>query len=449
MRKRLRKILLDGMAVEFDFCLILRLFCFRWFFVSFVNFLEYCPLKIHELPIAGSDYYMLNYKLYEPIDLFFRKQEGNMDFSTHQPVRILTGANCVREHADLFAQCGKRALIVTGKSSADRCGAMEDVAAALSAAGCTYVRFGSIPENPPAPMCHEGGEVCRREGCDFVIGIGGGSALDAAKAIAGYAANPQCGMMDLFDDALRTKDCLPIIAIPTTAGTGSEACRYSVLTIDDGRKKRTFKHSSAYARFAFVCPRYTDTLPHDYTVSTALDALAHAVESYLSPKSTAVSEEAALFAAKEIWDVIFSRESAAEYTAEERERLSYAATAAGIAIDYTGTGFPHPLGYSITLTRGIPHGKACAIFEGAFLKYNMITKEGRGRAEALAAHLGTTTDEMITRIPEMSGVSLRISPQEREELIDRVAGAGNYSNSPYVISRGEMSDIYTRLFGEP
>lgn len=370
-----------------------------------------------------------------------------MDFSTHQPVRILTGADCVKEHAELFARCGGRALIVTGKSSADRCGAMEDVAEALQMAGCTYVRFSGIPENPPAPMCYEGGELCRKEGCDFVIGIGGGSALDAAKAIAGYAANPQCGIMDLFDDEIRTKDCLPIIAIPTTAGTGSEACRYSVLTIDDGRKKRTFKHKSAYARFAFVSPRYTETLPEDYTVSTALDALAHAVESYLSPKSTAESEEAALFAAREIWNVIFCRNGEGTYTQADRERLSYAATAAGIAIDYTGTGFPHPLGYSITLTRGIPHGKACAIFEGAFLKYNMITAEGRQRAEKMAAHLGTTTDEMIVRIPEMSGVSLQIPADEREELIDRVAGAGNYANSPYVISRGEMSDIYARLFG--
>ena len=77
---------------------------------------------------------------------------------------------------------------------------MEDVAEALQMAGCTYVRFSGIPENPPAPMCYEGGELCRKEGCDFVIGIGGGSALDAAKAIAGYAANPQCGIMDLFYD---------------------------------------------------------------------------------------------------------------------------------------------------------------------------------------------------------------------------------------------------------
>lgn len=368
-----------------------------------------------------------------------------MDFCTHKPVKIITGWNCVEENAEIFAQYGKRALVVSGKTSADKCGAMADIAAALEKVGVTYTRFSGIPENPPAPLCHEGGKLCREENCDFVIAIGGGSAIDAAKAIAGYAANPDCDVMGIFDDIRRTNDCLPLIAVPTTAGTGSEACRYSVLTIDSGKRKKTFKHSSAYAKVAFVCPKYTETLNEDYTVSTALDALSHAIESYLSPKSCAKSEEAAIFAAKEIWNVLFCGEPT--MTRENRERLAYAATAAGIAIDYTGTGFPHPLGYSITLTRGIPHGCACAVFEGAFLKYNMISKEGSKRVHKLAEYLGTTAEEMIERIPQMSGVKLKIDEDEREELIDRVAGAGNFANSPYIISRGEMSDIYTRIFG--
>ena len=371
-----------------------------------------------------------------------------MDFSAHKPVKLILGNNCVKDNKEIFASLGKRALVVTGASSADKCGAMADVAEALESAGCTYVRFSGIPENPPAPMCHEGGKAARAEGCDFVIGIGGGSAIDAAKAIAGYAANPQCDVMDIFDDSIRVNDCLPIVAIPTTAGTGSEACRYSVLTIAEGTKKRTFKTSSAYAKYAFVCPRYTATMADKYTVSTALDALAHAIESYFSPKSCDASREAALFAAKEIWDVLFCGADSVEggYSARQRERLMYAATAAGIAIDYTGTGFPHPLGYSITLTHGVPHGSACAVFEGAFIKYNMITKEGKRIALELAEHLGTTPEEMIERIPMMNGVELKMEKEEREMLIDRVADAGNYQNSPYVISRGEMSDIFKRIF---
>lgn len=375
-----------------------------------------------------------------------------MNFSEYKNVKIITGEGAVKKNYSVFSSLGKKALVVSGRNGADKCGAMADVAAALDMAGVDYVRFGCIPENPPAELCHEGGKTARENGCDFIIAIGGGSSLDAGKAIAGYAANPDCAPDDIFDDEKRTNDCLPIAAIPTTSGTGSEACRYSVLTIDGGRKKKTFKHKSAYAKYAFVCPEYSSTMPALYTVSTALDALAHSIESYLSPKSTPESEEAALYAAHEIWDVIFSGSGVSEdeYSREARERLAYAACAAGIAIDYTGTGFPHPLGYSITLTRGIPHGNACAVFEGAYLTYNMLTDEGSAKIEKLAAHLGTTPEDMIKRIPEKSGVAEKVGKipeDEREELIDRVAGAANYQNSPYVISRGEMSDIYTRIFG--
>jgi alcohol dehydrogenase class IV len=178
------------------------------------------------------------------------------------------------------------------------------------------------------------------------------------------------------------------------------------------------------------------------------------MESYLSPKSTEVSENAALYAAREIWNILFcgmyadGERDAGGFTKVQREKLTNASCAAGIAIDYTGTGFPHPLGYSLTLTRGIPHGRACAVFAGAYLNYNLLTAAGEEKIAKLTAHLGTTAEEMARRIPEMSGLlDLKIDAEEREELIDRVAGAGNYANSPYVITRGEMSDIYTRLFG--
>lgn len=377
-----------------------------------------------------------------------------MDFTAHKPVRVFTGENCVTENAAVFAELGHRALVVSGRRSADLCGAMDDVAAALASVGATYVRFNVIPENPPAPLCHEGGALARAEHCDFIVAIGGGSALDAAKAIAAYASNPDCDVLDIFDDGKRTVDGLPIIAIPTTAGTGSEVNRYSVLTVDGGAKKKTFKASSAYPKYALVSPKYTASLDENYTVSTALDALAHAMESYLSPKSTEVSEEAALWAAREIWNILVNKmyadgeRDAGGFTKLQREKLQNAACAAGIAIDYTGTGFPHPLGYSLTLTRGIPHGRACAVFEGAYLRYNMLTAAGEEKIARLAAHLDTTADDIIRIIPEMSGLlNLKIDAAEREELIDRVAGAGNYANSPYVITRGEMSDIYKRLFG--
>ncbi len=376
-----------------------------------------------------------------------------MDFSTHKPVKIVVGENCLAANGELLTSLGTKAYIVTGKRSADACGALEDVVKVLNQHGIPYVRMNRVTENPPVEMCFEAGKECSENGCDFVIAIGGGSAIDAAKAIAAYAANPCTAMMDIYDLSKHPNTDLPLAAVPTTAGTGSETNYYSVLTIENGTKKKTYKSPNAYPNAAFVDPRYTYTLSRDYTISTALDALAHAIESYLSPKASDPSMEAALFAAKEVWSVIFRNQDAngeidaGGFTAKQRERLMYASTAAGIAIDYTGTGFPHPLGYSVTLTYGIPHGRACAAFEGAFLQYNMLRKEGRERIEELACHLGTTAEDMIEAIPRMGNVKLILTPDRIEEMIDRVAGAGNYANSWYIISRGEMTDIYTRLFG--
>ncbi len=375
-----------------------------------------------------------------------------MDITTHAPVKIFMGDECLETSSSLLA-LGKKALIVTGRHSADACGVMADIDRLLTSLGIPYARFAQITENPLAETCHSGGIFCRENGCDFVIAAGGGSVLDGAKAIAAYAANPDADVLDIYDAEKVSIPGLPLIAIPTTAGTGSEAAPYAVLTLPGGLKKKTFKSKWSWPTYSFVCPKYTCTLSRDYSVSTALDALAHAIESYLSPKSTTESKEAAVYAAREVWDVLFlgkdddGEKDSGGFTEKQRQRLAYAATSAGIAISYTGTGFPHPLGYSLTLTYGIPHGAACAVFEGAFIRYNRLTREGKNAIDELAVYMDTTVEELVVRIPQMAGLdNLTLTEEEAERLIDLVAGAGNYQNSPYVISRGEMSDIYKRLF---
>ena len=376
-----------------------------------------------------------------------------MSFDFYMPVRIVSGENAVKNNAAALA-LGKHALIVTGRRSAVASGALADVTTVLEAQGIGYTLFDKITENPLASTCREGGALCRETGADFVIGIGGGSALDAAKAISAFAVCPDADEAGIYTAEIADGAMLPIAAIPTTAGTGSEANPYAILTLPGGDKKKTFKHiPGSYPRIALVDPRYTYSLNENYTVSTALDALAHAIESWLSPKSTDASEIFAGYAAREIWDVLFrgadgeGAKDAGGFTPAQRRRLSYAACAAGIAINRTGTGFPHPLGYSITLSEGIPHGRACAAFEGAYIEYNLRTEVGCAKLHRLADMLGTTPGEMAQRIPAMGDVHLSLTSAQIEEHIDRVAGAGNYANSPYVISRDEMSEIYAKLLG--
>lgn len=368
-----------------------------------------------------------------------------MNASLHMPTRVLSGRGSVIQNKDFFA-IGDHALIVTGKNSARLSGALDDVTAVLDELSVTYTLFDGVKENPPLLLCHQAGELAAQVGADFVIGIGGGSPLDAAKAIAAFAANPNIAPAELYDPEKRTEPSLPILAIPTTAGTGSEVNPYAVLTLPDGEHKKTFTCEDSWPIFTFVDPKYTDSLPYATTISTALDAFAHAMESYLSPKSTVFSEAAALFAAQHIWDVLSQYPDT--FTPDMRDQLSAASTAAGMAISVTGTGFPHPLGYSITLLDGIPHGRACATFAEDYISYNEKDPIGKERLARFAATCGTTTKVMKTYLPALAEVELHFTDAEIERRVALVENAKNYANSPYVITPDEMRSIYKRLFAK-
>lgn len=366
-----------------------------------------------------------------------------MNASLYMPVRVIAGRGVIAKNAERL-RLGRHALIVTGRRSARLCGALDDVTAALDAVKISYTVFDEISENPPLLTCYAGGRLAAEKGADLVIGIGGGSPLDAAKAIAAFATNPNIAPEDIYDPAKRTNASLPIVAVPTTAGTGSEVNPYSVLTLPDGERKKTFTADCSWPQIAFVDPKYTDSLPVETTVSTALDAFAHAIESYLSPKSTAFSEVCALFAAKRIWDVLKTHPQG--FTAEMRDSLSAASTAAGMAISVTGTGFPHPLGYSLTLLDGVPHGRACAVFAGAYVSYNERDTVGAARLAALADACGTDTATLARELVFLSKVEFSFTDDEIERRIALVESAKNYANSPYVISPAEMREIYRNLF---
>ncbi len=374
-----------------------------------------------------------------------------MKFDFYMPARLYFGENAVMSAKEEFKGY-RHALIVTGARSAKLSGALGDITDILEKCGVGYTVFDKIGENPRLSVCFEGGEVARRKGADLVIGIGGGSPLDASKAIAAFGANADLAKDDIFTASINKM--LPIILVTTTAGTGSEANNYSVLTVDEDNVKKTFKNSLSYAKAAILDPKYTYTLGYDYTISTALDAFCHCIESYLSPKSTDISQMFALYGAKKIWNAFGaiknnpdSLKDTGDLTVRAiRQDLMAAACAGGIAINETGTGFPHPLGYSLTLYSGIPHGKACAAFTGEYIKYNMKTEKGAKKLYAFASHLETSIEEIAEVIPEIANVKLKLDEKEKTAYIDAVSTAANYSNSPYVISPDEMHLIYDRLF---
>ncbi len=291
----------------------------------------------------------------------------------YNPVKVYSGRGVCAEYD--FSKHGKRALIVCGAVSARLCGALDDVKAALSKCGVAFSVFDKVEQNPTVETCYAAGQMARAERADFIIGIGGGSPLDAAKAAAYFAPNFHLTPETLYDGECKSEP-LPVIAVPTTAGTGSEVTQYSVLTYHKIQNKKTLKTEKIFPCAALLDAEYTVTLPQNTTNATAVDALSHAVEGYFAKTATVVSdalaEKAMLYVGRSLRALSDGR---LDYNL--RERLLYGSMLAGMVISITGTSFVHSFGYPLTYFEGMSHGEANAYFLADFVEYSARVAEDK------------------------------------------------------------------------
>lgn len=285
------------------------------------------------------------------------------------PVRVLCEDNCVANHRKELAVLGRKALLVTGAHSAEKNGSLKDVEEALSANGQSFLVFNRIEENPSVETVMKGSKAGLSAGADFVIGIGGGSPMDAAKAIAMMMAHRDKDGDFLYEKGEDSKR-LPLCLIPTTCGTGSEVTGVSVLTRPSLSKKGSIPHK-LFADLALLDPVYLLSAPASVLCNTAVDALCHLMESGLHVKATDYSrmfvrEGLTIFGRTR--GCLLSLKKGGKLTKEDASSLLLASNLAGMAIAHTGTGIPHALSYDVTLQDGIPHGAACGYFLPGFLR---------------------------------------------------------------------------------
>lgn len=296
----------------------------------------------------------------------------NMNFFIN--TRVITGADCIKNNSEKLGLYGEKCLIVTGASSAKKCGALDDVIQALDSQGVSYEIYDKIRQNPTVESCFEAGNIACDINADFVLGIGGGSPLDAAKAIAVVAANPGISEEKLYAMDWENQP-LPVIAVGTTAGTGSEVTSVAVITNSKGFKK-SFRNDRSYPVLSFGDPKYTLSLDDSFTRSTAVDALAHCVESFFNRSANDISKVYAVAGVRKLLKVFekIADEPSLNLSFEEREELYNASLYGGLAIAVTGTAFPHALGYFLTENYGVAHGTACAVFISEFVDYNAAVR---------------------------------------------------------------------------
>ena len=281
------------------------------------------------------------------------------------PTDIYVEKNCVKNHAQNLVATGKRALIMTGHYSATANGSLNDVTDVLNAENIPFIHFNEVEENPSTDTLRKATQAAMDFKADFVIGIGGGSAIDAAKAVALLLSNPEVDADDLHKAPNHPLDHVPVVAVPTTCGTGSEATPVSIITNHKIHLKKSIPHV-IFPTFALVDGKYLATAKKQLIVNTAVDALSHMVESILNVKSNSFNRMFPEYGLKLWGECKDALLASADIDASLYEKLMLTSTIAGMSIAHTSTTLPHGMSYDLTLHAGVPHGPAVGYFLAAY-----------------------------------------------------------------------------------
>lgn len=355
----------------------------------------------------------------------------------YMPVHVITGRDCILQSSKTFGAYGKKALILCGKTSADTNGALADVTSALDTSQIAYEVYRGISPNPTVEQVVRASEVSSRCACDVVIAIGGGSVIDAAKVVAILTKN------DLTEEELFSLrefgEVLPIIAIPTTAGTGSEVTQYAILTDVQKETKSFVVSTDIFPKAAFLDGKYLVELPPVTTIHTAIDALSHAIEGYLAVRATAVGKILAMESIRLIAPLLTRMRDGSVLTIEDRDALLYASMLAGIVISQSGTTAVHAMGYSLTYFKHIDHGRANGLVLPGYLAFLQ-----RERAQEVSDILVAMEVRSVPAFRTLCHALLqpvRLTEEEIVRFAEIASNAGNIQNTFPTPTISDLQDL--------
>lgn len=254
---------------------------------------------------------------------------------------------------------GKKILIVSGRKSIFKSGLYDRMSKRLSEKGIEHISYPDVTPEPDTEDVEKGVRLCKKEGCDCILAVGGGSAMDAGKAIAVLAANGG-SVRDYFGEMEYEKEPLPVIAVPTTCGTGSEVTRFAVIVDRRERTKKTVSSEKIIPKMSILDADLLQTLPHKLVMATGMDAFSHSAESFLSAKADYLSKLFAKDSLKLLRKFLPEAYRKPGNT-DAREKIFLASLLAGFALNRTGTIIVHGMGYSLTIKHNVHHGTANAV----------------------------------------------------------------------------------------
>ncbi len=376
------------------------------------------------------------------------------------PEYTLIGSKALEEAKPYLKKCGKKALIVTGKHVV-LSDMMAELKKALEEIGIAYFVFDGITGEPTNVMIDKGIAAYKENGCDFCIGIGGGSPLDSAKAIAAMITNE--GKIADYNGKVIEKPIPPVVAIPTTAGTGSEATQFTVITDVEKDIKMLLKGGYLVPKIAIVDPAYTYSAPKSITAATGMDALTHAIEAYTSRKALPVTDTLAVSAVKRIMKYL---PAAYKDGSDEKARyeMSVASYEAGICINNSTVtlvhGMSRPIGALFHVAHGISNAMLltkCLAFalDGAYEKFANLGREiGAATAEDDDKTASEKFIEALNEICKICEIPTLLEygiPKDEffahmEKMAHDALTSGSPGNTMKPISEQDMIEIYKKLW---
>lgn len=382
-----------------------------------------------------------------------------MKFEFATATRIVFGAGALREAGVIAKEFGKRALVVTGRDARRAA----RLVAGLKSAGVSAATFSVIGE-PELVTVEQGTAFAKIENCNFVISIGGGSVMDAGKAIAAMLANSGA-LLDYLEiigrGQMLKKRPAPFIAVPTTAGTGSEVTRNAVLASPEHKLKVSLRSSLMLARVAVVDPELTYDLPPALTASTGLDALTQLIEPYVclraNPMTDGLCEVGIRRAAHSLREAVFNGQNQSA-----REDMAVASLFGGLALANAGLGAVHGFAGPIGGSFPAPHGAVCAALLPHVMTANLrALREREPRSFALSRYYrvaglltgnpNATADAGVewvrqlvadVQIPKLG--TYGIKSEHVAELVEKATQASSMKANPIVLTREELADTLRR-----
>ena len=373
-------------------------------------------------------------------------------FQFYLPARIVFEKGALSRIGEFASRFGKKCLLMTGKNFARKHGYTDYILEKLSNFELRTHLFEEVEPNPTKETVSKAVDAFLNNECEVIIAFGGGSVIDAAKAVA-LISKLGGQIDDYFFPNIVEKEIYPVIAIPTTCGTGSEATKYAVITDNDEGLKKTISGDPLIPRIAILDLNNLKHIPKEVFSNTSADAFCHAIESFVNIKYTHLSD---LFAKESIKFAFDNVVEAYEGNEDSKERMLYASLLAGVAINFSGSTVVHALGYYLTSKHGIPHGLASAVFLLPVLEYEKDSISDRINELAYTMRLKQTDPEyfinVLSQIFHEIGVirsllDLGIGYEEKEHIItNALLCSRNLDNNPVKLEAKDLATIVEAVY---